>query len=217
MQIVSQPPLMAPAIRTSNLLLQDGANVYGFEASSGLTSRLHPAAHAQLTADDVAIWQSAASSRPLDAAAAFHMRLGLATFSSPPVGKYITRAAHMTAAWACAVSHHCVSVAELMMAIMTVPWPISTEFPEDCRYNTLLQISVGQVRKAVLTDSSCAARFLGAAGPRGGSWQRIHVDSAGTPAGLVHCFPDINIISRNLQFHDSFSFIAIRRRRQTTS
>lgn len=33
-----------------------------------------------------------------------------------------------------------------MVAIMTVPWPISTEFPEECRYNTLLQISIGQVQ-----------------------------------------------------------------------
>lgn len=33
------------------------------------------------------------------------------------------------------------------MAIMTVPWPIGTEFPEECRYNTLLQISIGQVRQ----------------------------------------------------------------------
>ena len=36
--------------------------------------------------------------------------------------------------------------AELTVAIMTLPWPISTEYPEDCRYNTLLQISIGQVR-----------------------------------------------------------------------
>jgi Rab-GTPase-TBC domain len=34
--------------------------------------------------------------------------------------------------------------AELMVAIMTVPWPISTEYQEECRYNTLLQISIGQ-------------------------------------------------------------------------
>ncbi|KAL3137366.1 regulation of vesicle fusion [Trebouxia sp. C0010 RCD-2024] len=32
----------------------------------------------------------------------------------------------------------------LMNAVMTVEWPISTEFSEDSRYNTLLQISVGQ-------------------------------------------------------------------------
>lgn len=31
-----------------------------------------------------------------------------------------------------------------MNAVMTVEWPISTEFSEDSRYNTLLQISVGQ-------------------------------------------------------------------------
>ena len=40
--------------------------------------------------------------------------------------------------------------AELMVAIMTLPWPISTEYPEDCRYNTLLQISIGQVRRVKL-------------------------------------------------------------------
>ena len=30
---------------------------------------------------------------------------------------------------------------KLMVAIMTVPWPISTEYSEDSRYNTLLQVS----------------------------------------------------------------------------
>ena len=40
--------------------------------------------------------------------------------------------------------------AELMVAIMTLPWPISTEYPEDCRYNTLLQISIGQVHSIML-------------------------------------------------------------------
>jgi len=29
---------------------------------------------------------------------------------------------------------------KLMVAIMTVPWPISTEYSEDSRYNTLLQV-----------------------------------------------------------------------------
>lgn len=33
---------------------------------------------------------------------------------------------------------------------MTLPWPISTEYPEDCRYNTLLQISIGQVQHVIL-------------------------------------------------------------------
>lgn len=36
------------------------------------------------------------------------------------------------------------SSAELMIAIQSVP-PVSTEYPEDSRYNTLLQISIGQV------------------------------------------------------------------------
>ena len=30
---------------------------------------------------------------------------------------------------------------KLMVAIMTVPWPISTEYSEDSRYNTLLQVT----------------------------------------------------------------------------
>jgi hypothetical protein len=31
-----------------------------------------------------------------------------------------------------------------MAAVWEVPWPISTEYAEDSRYNTLLQISIGQ-------------------------------------------------------------------------
>jgi len=31
-----------------------------------------------------------------------------------------------------------------MAAVWSVAWPISTEYPEECRYNTLLQISIGQ-------------------------------------------------------------------------
>ena len=30
--------------------------------------------------------------------------------------------------------------AELMAAMMAVPWPLSSEYPEECRYSTLLQI-----------------------------------------------------------------------------
>ncbi|GAB4814895.1 hypothetical protein N2152v2_001941 [Parachlorella kessleri] len=33
---------------------------------------------------------------------------------------------------------------KLMAAMMAVPWPLSSEYPEECRYSTLLQISVGQ-------------------------------------------------------------------------
>lgn len=32
--------------------------LYNFEGSTGLSARLHPAAHAQLSPEDVAIWQS---------------------------------------------------------------------------------------------------------------------------------------------------------------
>ena len=34
--------------------------------------------------------------------------------------------------------------AGLLQAIMGVPWPMPVEYPEDGRYNTLLQISIGQ-------------------------------------------------------------------------
>ena len=34
--------------------------------------------------------------------------------------------------------------AALMSAVWAVEWPITAEFPEDSRYNTLLQISIGQ-------------------------------------------------------------------------
>ena len=30
--------------------------------------------------------------------------------------------------------------AALMAAMMAVPWPLSSEYPEECRYSTLLQI-----------------------------------------------------------------------------
>lgn len=40
-------------------IVQDGCNLFSFEANTALTSRLHPATHAQLSPDDVAIWQSA--------------------------------------------------------------------------------------------------------------------------------------------------------------
>ena len=40
-------------------IVQDGSNLFNFEGSAALTSRLHPATHAQLSPDDVAIWQSA--------------------------------------------------------------------------------------------------------------------------------------------------------------
>ena len=36
------------------------------------------------------------------------------------------------------------NAAGLMNAVMAVEWPITVEFSEECRYNTLLQISVGQ-------------------------------------------------------------------------
>ena len=34
--------------------------------------------------------------------------------------------------------------AGIMAAVMNVAWPISTEYGEESRYNTLLQISIGQ-------------------------------------------------------------------------
>ena len=40
-------------------IVQDGSNLFNFEGSAALTSRLHPATHAHLSPDDVAIWQSA--------------------------------------------------------------------------------------------------------------------------------------------------------------
>lgn len=39
-------------------IVQDGCNLFSFEANTALTSRLHPATHAQLSPEDVAIWQS---------------------------------------------------------------------------------------------------------------------------------------------------------------
>jgi hypothetical protein len=38
-----------------------------------------------------------------------------------------------------------------MVAIMTVPWPISTEYSEDSRYNTLLQVRRHIVAAVLLT------------------------------------------------------------------
>ena len=38
----------------------------------------------------------------------------------------------------------------MMEAILAVQWPISTEYAEDSRYNTLLQISIGQVRLRII-------------------------------------------------------------------
>ena len=32
----------------------------------------------------------------------------------------------------------------MMDAVVRVPWPLSAEYAEDSRYNTLLQISIGQ-------------------------------------------------------------------------
>lgn len=37
---------------------QDGGVLYNFQGSTSLPARLHPAAHAQLSPEDVAIWQS---------------------------------------------------------------------------------------------------------------------------------------------------------------
>ena len=34
--------------------------------------------------------------------------------------------------------------AELWRAADQIEWPLTAEFSEDCRYNTLLQISIGQ-------------------------------------------------------------------------
>jgi hypothetical protein len=44
----------------------------------------------------------------------------------------------------CAVESMLSPLAGIMAAVMNVPWPISTEYGEESRYNTLLQISIGQ-------------------------------------------------------------------------
>ena len=44
----------------------------------------------------------------------------------------------------CAVKSVLFPIAGIMAAVMNVPWPISTEYGEESRYNMLLQISIGQ-------------------------------------------------------------------------
>jgi hypothetical protein len=132
--------------------MQDGGVLYNFEGSTGLSARLHPAAQAKLSAEDAAIWQSKPRCPVGQTAVLRHVASGMIPFSvrSPAANLRLDVPSAQTMHLVlqvliapCARMH-----AELMVAIMTLPWPISTEYPEDCRYNTLLQISIGQVRRA---------------------------------------------------------------------
>ena len=55
--------------------------------------------------------------------------------------------------------------AVLMTAMMSIPWPLPSEYPPDCRYATLLQIRWvgGAVVRWVVGGAvacSCTARFI---------------------------------------------------------